>query len=161
MKFDKELLDALTEEAKQSPRLRMNRDMRTQSLCPELGHEDSSQRMLNALELGTVVPVHRHPMSTETVCVLRGAVRQSFFEEVVEFVVPEDGFPMAPETDGVVRKRSLKLLEQIVVEAGSPCPMYVVPAGMWHTTEALVPGTIIFEAKDGKYEAIKEEDVRG
>lgn len=127
---DKELLDALTEEAKRSPRLRMNRDMRTQSLCPELGHEDASQRMLNALEPGTVVPVHRHPMSTETVCVLRGAVRQSFYEEV---------------------DNNLKLVEDIVVEAGSLCPMYVVPAGMWHTTEALVSGTIIFEAKDGRY----------
>lgn len=144
MKFDKELLDALTEEAKKSPRLRMNRDMRTSS-------EDSSQRMLNALEPGTVVPVHRHPMSTETVCVLRGAVRQSFFEEVVESVVPEDGLPIAPESDRMVRKRSLKLVEQIVVEACSPCPMYVVPAGMWHTTEALVSGTIIFESKDGRY----------
>lgn len=144
MVVDKELLDALTEEAKRSPRLRMNRDMRTSVA-------DTSQRMLNALEPGTVVPVHRHPMSTETVCVLRGAVRQSFYEEVVAFVSPEDGLPMAPESDGMVRKRSLKLVEQIVVEAGSPCPMYVVPAGMWHTTEALVSGTIIFEAKDGKY----------
>lgn len=151
MKFDKELLDALTEDAKQSPRLRMNRDMRTQSYCPELGHEDASQRMLNAIEPGSVVPVHRHPTSIETVCVLRGAVRQSFFEEDVEFVVPEDGLPMALESDGVVRKRSLKLLEEIVVEAGNSCPMYVVPAGMWHTTEALVSGTIIFESKDGKY----------
>ena len=151
MRFDKELLDALTEEAKKSPRLRMNRDMRTQSICPEVGHEDASQRMLNAIEPGSVVPVHRHPMSTETVCVLRGAVRQSFYDEVVAFVSPEDGLPMAPESDGMVRKRSLKLVEQIVVEAGSPCPMYVVPAGMWHTTEALASGTIIFEAKDGRY----------
>ena len=55
--------------------------MRTQSTCPDAGHEDASQRMLNAIEPGSVVPVHRHPMSTETVCVLRGAVRQSFFEE--------------------------------------------------------------------------------
>lgn len=134
-----------------NPRLRQNMDMRTQSTCPDAGHEDASQRMLNAIEPGSVVPVHRHPQSTETVCVLRGAVRQSFFEEVAAYVLPQDGFPMAPESDGVVRKRSLKLVEEIVVEAGSPCPMYVVPAGMWHTTQALVSGTIIFEAKDGRY----------
>lgn len=151
MIIDTELLDRLTREAKASPRLRMNRDMRTKSLCPEVGHEDASQRMLNAIEPGSVVPVHRHPMSTETVCVLRGAVRQSFYEEVVAFVSPEDGLPIAPESDGMVRKRSLKLVEQIVVEAVSPCPMYVVPAGMWHTTETLASGTIIFEAKDGRY----------
>lgn len=164
----------LTEEAKKSPRLRMNRDMRTQASCPETGHDDASQRMLNALEPGTVVLVHRHPLSTETVCVLRGAVRQSFFEEVsvcvalegyakraqaildvenmdCSFVTPEAGLPKASESDGAVRERSLKLVEQFVVEAGSSCPMYVVPAGVWHTTEALASGTIIFEAKDGKY----------
>ena len=59
MKFDKELLDALSEEAKKSPRLRMNRDMRTQSLCPEVGHEDASQRMLNAIEPGTFGAVQK------------------------------------------------------------------------------------------------------
>lgn len=95
--------------------------------------------------------MYRHPMSTETVCVLRGAVRQSFFEEANAFVSPENGLSMTPESDGAVRKRSLKLLEEIVVEAGSPCPMYVVPAGTWHTTESLASGTIIFESKDGRY----------
>lgn len=130
MILTKEILDNLVEQAKMNPRLRQNMDMRTQSTCPDAGHVDASQRMLNALEPGTVVPVHRHPQSTETVCVLRGAVMQSFFEE---------------------EKKSLKLVEEIAVEAGSPCPMYVVPAGMWHTTEALVSGTIIFESKDGRY----------
>lgn len=124
------MLDALVEAAKVSPRLRQNLDMRTQSSNPETGHEDASQRMLNAIEPGSVVPVHRHPRSSETVCVLRGAVRQSFFEVV----------------DG-----NMKLVEQYTVEAGSPCPMYVVSSGMWHTTEALVSGTVIFEAKDGRY----------
>lgn len=84
----------------------MNRDMRTSSA-------DSSQRMLNAIEPGSVVPVHRHPMSTETVCVLRGAMRQSFYEEVVAFVSPEDGLPMAPESDGMVRKRVSREFEDI------------------------------------------------
>lgn len=144
MELTKEMLDTLTEEAKKSPRLRMNRDMRTSPA-------DSSQRMLNAIEPESMVPVHRHPKSTETVCVLRGAVRQSFFEEVATYVTSEDGLPMAPDADGMTRKRSLKLVEQYTVEAGSPCPMYVVPAGMWHTTEALVSGTIIFESKDGRY----------
>ena len=144
MELTSKMLDALTLEAKQSPRLRMNRDMRTSI-------NDNSQRMLNAIEPGSEVPVHRHPKSTETVAVIRGAVRQSFYEVVDEFEQAGSELPMGQDAGDVLRCPSLQLVEQIVVEAGSPCPMYVVPAGMWHTTEALVSGTIIFEAKDGKY----------
>ena len=129
MELTSEMLDALVEAAKVNPRLRQNKDMRTTPA-------DTSQRMLNAIEPGSVVPVHRHPQSTETVTVLRGAVRQSLYEAVDTF-------------DGACP--ALKLVEQFTVEAGSSCPMYVVPAGTWHTTEAQVSGTIIFEAKDGKY----------
>ena len=138
-----EMLDALVEAAKTNPRLRQNMDLRNSPA-------DASQRMLNAIEPGSVVPVHRHPQSTETVTVLRGAVRQSLFVHngVRPFCA---NLPKALESEGAVRDRSLKLVEQFVVEACSSCPMYIVPAGMWHTTEALVSGTIIFEAKDGKY----------
>ena len=59
-----DLLDDLTLQAKANPRLRMNYDLRTSA-------KDSSQRMLNALEPGTVVPIHRHPGSSETVCCVR------------------------------------------------------------------------------------------
>ena len=153
MVLTKEILDNLVEQAKVNPRLRQNMDLRTQSTCPDAGHGDASQRMLNAIEPGSVVPVHRHPQSTETVTVLRGAVRQSLYEEVHNRVRPlcAISLPKAPESDGVVCERSLKLVDQFIVEAGSSCPMYIVPAGTWHTTEALVSGTIIFEAKDGKY----------
>ena len=65
MKIDKELLDKLTEQAKASQRLRMNYDLRNSA-------EDRSQRMLNALEPGTVMPVHRHLKSSETVVCVRG-----------------------------------------------------------------------------------------
>lgn len=58
---------------------------------------------------------------------------------------------MALDSDGVVRKRSLKLVEEIAVEAGTSCPMYVAPTGMCHTTQTLVSGTIIFESKAGRY----------
>lgn len=120
MEIDKNTLDALVEEAKKSPRLRMNKDLRTSS-------EDKSQRMLNAIEPDSIIPIHRHPNSTETVCVIRGKVRQSYFNE-----------------DGT-------LAETKEIAAGSNCPFYVVPKGMWHKTEALESYTIIFEAKDGKY----------
>lgn len=124
----KETLDELTEQAKLSTRLRMNKDMRTSS-------DDQSQRMLNALEPGTIVPIHRHTKSTETVSVLRGKVCQNFYDE-----------------HGV-------LLESLIVEAGGSCPFFVVPLGIWHNTESLETGTIIFESKDGAYESLRIEDV--
>lgn len=128
MFIDKEILDALVEEAKKSPRLRMNMDMRTST-------EDNSQRMLNALEPGTEVPIHRHRLSTETVAVLRGSVRQKFYNN-----------------EG-------NLIREDIIKASSPCPFYLVPQGMWHTTESLESGTIIFESKDGKYEPMHPSDI--
>jgi len=125
MILDNKILDELVVRAKKNPRLRQNYDLRTSP-------EDQSQRMLNAIEPGSVVPIHRHPKSTETVCVLRGTIRQSFYEEDAS-------------------TGELQLVEQYTIDAGSSCPMYVVPVGMWHTSEALVSGTIIFEAKDGAY----------
>ena len=74
MKIDKPLLDSLTQKAKESPRLRMNLDMRTSA-------EDGSQRMLNALEPGTVLPIHRHRKTTETVVILRGSATQYFYDD--------------------------------------------------------------------------------
>ena len=74
MKIDKALLDSLTQKTKESPRLRMNLDMRTSV-------EDSSQRMLNALEPGTVLPIHRHRKTTETVVILRGSATQYFYDD--------------------------------------------------------------------------------
>ena len=129
MFIDKEVLDALVEEAKKSPRLRMNKDMRTSS-------DDQSQRMLNALEPGTKVPIHRHKNTTETVAVLRGKVCQKYYDD-----------------NGI-------LIREDIIEASSPCPFYVVPKRMWHTTECLESGTIIFESKDGAYEPQAIEDIR-
>lgn len=129
MFIDKEVLDALVEEAKKSPRLRMNKDMRTSS-------DDQSQRMLNALEPRTKVPIHRHKKTTETVAVLRGKVCQKYYDD-----------------NGI-------LIREDIIEASSPCSFYVVPKRMWHTTECLESGTIIFESKDGAYEPQAIEDIR-
>ncbi len=122
------LLDRLTQEAKVSERLRQNYDLRNSS-------EDNSQRMLNALEIGTDISVHRHRKSSETVAVLRGAVRQNFYDD------------------------NGRIIETFIVEAGSSVPFFVVPIGAWHNCEALEEGTIIFESKDGKYEPIDMEDI--
>ena len=128
MIIDSLLLDKLTAQAKESPRLRMNLDLRNSSA-------DSSQRMLNAIEPGSVVPIHRHQMTSETVVVLRGRVVEEYYS-----------------SDGVV-EASYEL------SAGGPICALNIPAGQWHTLRALESGTVILEMKDGAYESMRDEDV--
>ena len=127
-----ELLDNLTHQAKANPRLRMNYDLRTSA-------EDSSQRMLNALEPGTVVPIHRHPGSSETVCCVRGALEEVIYTELADGTVVES--------------------ERISLCAGSPLAVAQIPLGVWHTVDNIQEGTIIVESKNGAYEPMKPEDV--
>lgn len=129
MNIDKKVLDELTVRAKACERLRMNYDLRTSS-------NDTSQRMLNALEPGTVVPVHRHRSTSETVIIIRGKVKEILFNEAGEVV------------------------EEILMEVGGDCPVLQIPAGQWHSIEALEEGTVIFEAKDGAFAPLSAEDVR-
>ena len=119
MEINKELLDILFEQAKENPRLRQNYDLRTSS-------SDTSQRMLNALLPGTVVPIHRHPQSTENVFLLCG--------KIVEVICDENG-----------NEKERIHLDPTVGNYGC-----VVPQGAWHTVEVLEP-SVIYEAKDGKY----------
>ena len=119
MEINKELLDNLFEQAKENPRLRQNFDLRTSSA-------DNSQRMMNALLPGTVVPVHRHPHSNENVILLCG--------KLVEVFCDDDG----NETERIH-------LDPVVGNYGC-----VVPPGVWHTVEVLEP-SVIYEAKDGRY----------
>ena len=128
MNIDKVLLDNLTLQAKASPRLRMNMDLRDSAA-------DQSQRMLNALEPGTVLPIHRHRKTTETVAILRG--------RAVQYLYDDEG----NETDAVL------------LEAGGEIPAMQVEMGQWHRLEALESGTVIVEFKNGAYEPIGPEDI--
>ena len=119
MEINIELLDNLFEQAKENPRLRQNFDLRTSSA-------DTSQRMLNALLPGTVVPIHRHPQSTENVFLLCG--------KIVEVICDENG----------------NEIERIHLDPTVGNYGCVVPQGAWHTVEVLEP-SVIYEAKDGKY----------
>jgi cupin fold WbuC family metalloprotein len=127
-KIDNILLNSLTEQAKASPRLRMNLDLRNSD-------GDSSQRMLNALEPGTVLPIHRHCSTSETVAILRGRAVQWLYD-----------------TDGNVT-------EKILLEVGGDIPAMSVEKGQWHRLECLESGTVILEMKDGAYEPIGPEDI--
>lgn len=124
------LLDNLTEQAKASPRLRMNLDLRNSS-------EDGSQRMLNAIEPGSPLPIHRHRHSSETVVCLRGHLREIFYDD------------------------ERQVTEVIDLMPGGDCVALNIPIGQWHTVEVLESGTVILECKDGAYEPLREEDVMG
>lgn len=128
MIINKQLLDILSSQAKVNPRLRQAYDLRN-------GENDNSQRMLNALEPGTVMPIHRHRKSSETVVIVRGSLIERFYDE-----------------DGNVT-------EEVLMAAGGENPVVQVEKGRWHSLECLETGTVLFESKDGAWEPLAEEDV--
>lgn len=128
VKIDTALLDSLTEQAKSSPRQRMNYDLRNSS-------EDTSQRMLNAIEPESVVPIHRHKKTSETLVVLRGRVIEEYYDD-----------------SGVC-------YESVEVSPQGPVYALNIPAGTWHTLRSLESGTVILEMKDGAFEPIGDDDV--
>lgn len=138
MIIDNTLLDSLLEQAKSSPRLRQNFDLRTST-------EDTSQRMLNALQPDTVVPIHRHTDTSETVICLCGRLEEIIYEEVVEYVREETS-----RTEEVLRKQTFKeVSRQLLCPAEGLCGIQI-PKGAWHTIHVIEP-SVIFEAKDGAY----------
>lgn len=149
MKITLELLDRLTEEAKGSQRLRVNYDLRNSA-------EDGSQRMLNAIELGSVFPIHRHRKTSETMVCLRGKLVVEFYEEFAG----GDGSPEPLVTDGSSQgKQGARLIETIELSPNGPVMALNIPAGQWHTVHSAESGTVILEMKDGPYEPLSEEDI--
>ena len=144
MEINKELLDNLFEQAKENPRLRQNLDLRTSSA-------DNSQRMLNALLPGTVVPIHRHEDTTETVVCLCGKLDEVIYEEVATYEnAASDAMPMGMDAQDVSRKveyREVQRIRLCPAEAKYGCQ---IAKGAWHTVEVIEP-SVIFEAKDGAY----------
>ncbi|MBR3647992.1 MAG: WbuC family cupin fold metalloprotein [Paludibacteraceae bacterium] len=123
------LLDKLTEQAKASPRLRMNMDLRNSA-------NDQSQRMLNAIEPGSELPIHRHQKTSETVVCLRGRLVWEFYDELERICT-----------------------ETIELTPNGPIVALNVPAGQWHSVKALESGSVILECKEGAYEPQSPEDV--
>lgn len=129
MVINQTLLDKLTEEAKASPRLRMNYDLRNSD-------QDQSQRMLNAIEPGSPLPIHRHQKTSETVVCLRGRLVEEFYDELERICT-----------------------ERIELSPNGPVVALNIPAGQWHTVRALETGSVILEMKDGAYEPLQDCDV--
>ena len=123
------ILDSLTEQAKASPRLRMNLDLRNSP-------DDQSQRMLNAIEPGSPLPIHRHRKSSETVVCLRGRLVEEFYDDMERTCT--DAIELSPNGTVVALN---------------------IPIGQWHTVRSLESGTVIMEVKDGLYEPLGPEDI--
>ena len=123
------ILDNLTAKAKESPRLRMNLDLRDSA-------DDTSQRMLNAIEPGSEVPIHRHQKTSETVVCLRGRLVEEFYDDLERTCT-----------------------ERIELSPNGPVVALNIPAEQWHTVQALESGTVILEMKNGKYEPTQDCDI--
>lgn len=123
------ILDQLTEQAKASPRLRMNLDLRNSS-------DDNSQRMLNAIEPGSVMQIHRHQKTSETVVCLQGKVVEEFFDELERICT-----------------------DSIVLTPNGPNVAINVPIGKWHRLRAVESGSVVLSVKDGKYEPLSDADI--
>lgn len=126
--INEDLLNRVSEEAKKSPRLRMNYNF----------HETldaKAQRLLNALEPGTMLPIHRHRLTAETYLVLRGEIKVLFYDDQRQLT---DTFLLNP------RRGNYGIH---------------IPKGQWHTLEVLSPDTVIFEVKDGPYMPLEKDDM--
>ncbi len=126
MIISQQILDELSGKAKESERLRANLDLRNSS-------EDLSQRMLNALEPGTMMPIHRHKGSSETCVCIRGHFEEYFYDSEGRLTETVDMVP-----GGVVLN---------------------IEKGQWHGLKCLESGTILLEAKDGAYHPLEEDEV--
>lgn len=123
------ILDQLSEQAKESPRLRTNLDLRNSS-------DDNSQRMLNAIEPGSVMQIHRHQKTSETVVCLRGKVIEEFYDDLERICT-----------------------DSIVLSPNGPNVAVNVPIGQWHRLRALESGSVVLSVKDGKYEPLSDADI--
>ena len=126
--IDSRLLDQVSQQAQESPRLRMNHNFHD-SL------ESKAQRLLNALEPGTILPIHRHPHTAETYLLLRGKIRVMFYNDQKEEI------------------------ESVVLDPLKGNYGIHIPANQWHTLDVLVSGSVLFEVKDGPYTPLDEKDI--
>lgn len=129
MKYiDTELLDETSKRAKKSERLRMNYNFHDSLDAP-------AQRLLNALEPGTILPIHRHQHTAETYILLRGKIRVLFYNDKKE----------------IIEERVLNPLEGVYGVN--------IPKNTWHTLEVLEKDSVLFEVKDGPYTPLQENDI--
>ena len=128
MLLDDSLLDRITEEARKCVRLRMNYNLHDSP-------DSKAQRLLNALEPGTILPIHRHCLTDETYIVIRGRLKVTFYDGKMNIIECD-------ELDPQIGKFGVQ-----------------IPKNTWHGVEALESGTVIFEVKDGPYTSLTAENI--
>lgn len=143
MVINQALLDKLTVEAKASPRLRMNMDLRNSA-------DDQSQRMLNAIEPGSPLPIHRHQKTSETVVCLRGRLVWEYYQEL-----RDEGLELRDSS----KSSRVQKVQEIELSPNGQVVALNIPAGQWHTVRALESGSVILEMKEGAYEPLQDCDV--
>ncbi len=159
IKIDDALIEELIRQAVETDRKRQNYDLRTSD-------SDTSQRMLNALLPGTVVPIHRHKDTTETVVCISGRIEEVLYEEVVSY----EGASQSSAADALIkdarmmeaqdtmRRTTLVEKERIMLCPSEGSYGCQVPKGAWHTVNVLEP-SVIFESKDGAFTPASPCDV--
>lgn len=128
MKLESSILDKLTQSAVESQRLRMNYNLHT-------SFEDKVQRMFNAMEPGTEIPIARHPDCDETLVMLRGKLRVILYDD------------------------SKNIKEDVIIAPNTEVIGYHIPRGVWHKVMSLEHGTVCFETREGPYRPLAEEDI--
>lgn len=128
MLIDKKLLDGVSERAKTSERLRMNYNLHEAA-------DSKAQRLFNALEPGTLLPIHRHRHTAETYILVRGRIDVIFYND-----------------QGVE-------VERFVLNPSNGNYGVHIPKGQWHTLDVLERDTVIFEVKDGPYTPLGSDDI--
>lgn len=144
-------MDDLSAQAKANPRLRQSYDLRTTP-------NDGSQRILNAVEPGTILPIHRHRGSTETIVVLRGKVVQHYYDDQGNKIASFLLTPYTPEISEALKPSACPESVEGKLSETCACAMSV-PVGQWHALESLEEGSVVFECKDGAYEPLSEDDI--
>lgn len=128
MIIDKTLLDNISLQAKQSERLRRNYNL-------HLSLDSKVQRLFNAMEPGTFVPIQRHPDVAETIVIIRGRIKVCLLDE------------------------NKNIIEETILDTSEGNYGIHIPAGVWHCVEVLEPDTVIFEVKEGPYKGVDIKDV--
>lgn len=128
MLITEELLNSISQQAKESERLRKNFNLH-ESLDSQV------QRLFNAMEPGTVVPIQRHPDAAETIILIRGSLKACLYDD------------------------NKNIIEESILDTTKGVYGIHIPAGAWHCVEVLEPDTVIFEVKEGPYAPLKSEDI--
>lgn len=128
MLLDEKLLSGVIMEAKSSDRLRKN-------YCLHDSLDSKVQRMFNAMEPGTIVPIQRHPNVAETIIMVKGSMKIFIYDN------------------------EKNVIENHILSHENGIYGYHIPCGVWHSVEVLEGGTVMFEVKEGPYAPLSKEDI--